>query len=89
MTQEERLDRVERDFDEMRELLKESLKRQEDNRRTHESWLLDHERVMREMEQTISAVVAGFKTLQEAQKATEQALKAFIDSLKLGGNGRG
>jgi len=89
MTPEERIERLEREQEEHGRWMREMEKRHEENRLSHESWLLDHEHVMREMEQTMSALVAGSKTRKKWQKITEQELKAFINSLRRGGNGRG
>ena len=82
MTPEERFERLERAHEEHDEWLREMQKRHEDAVRNHESWLTDHDRWMREMEQAMS-------TLIRAQNATELALKAFIDSLRKGGDGQG
>jgi hypothetical protein len=67
MTPDERLERIERDMDEMRELLKESLKRHQDFKESHESWLVDLQSVVRE--------------LAASQLATEERLQRLIRAL--------
>ncbi len=87
----DRLDRIEASIErlaqqheaelhEIRELFKEMLKRHDDSHRMHETWLLDHDYVLRE-------VTAAIRALTAAQQNTEHTLQVLIDSLR-SGNGR-
>ena len=54
----------------------------------HESWLLDHDYALREITANAEEIQAALRSLAVAQENTERKLRAFIDSLRQGGNGR-
>ena len=95
MTPEERFERIKQDLADMAESRKEAQERHEQWLKSHEealashaSWLLDQERWTRGHEEWKVEMDLALKALAAEQALTARKLRAFIYSLRRGGNGR-
>ena len=83
MTTKERLDKHERQIQATAALVREGMRlvvaTRKDIKTMHEN--------LKTLHAEVQSITADIKSLAAAQKKTEASLKAFIDSMRVGGNG--